>query len=224
MQMKPVAIDLVRERLPQLWQQARDRLGKLPLKRPNWPLQTAATRWINWRLALAAALIGGIVHIGATFAASIHTGGHAYRMLLDQLPPSDMAVLPQQAPGKQILPELPPDMLYAMCRYDLHQGAVAVRATVLGPGWALSVHTPLGSNFYVLTGQAEHSTDVSFVLVPSAPDAALSVPRHNSARDTQIASPSLEGVVVLRAPIRGFAWTAEAEAILKRASCMPVRP
>jgi uncharacterized membrane protein len=128
-------------------------------------------------------------------------------------------VLPPQTPGKQILPELAPDMLYAMCRYDLHEGAVAVRAMVVGPGWALSVHTPQGSNFYVLTGQPNRSVDVSFVLVPSASDAVHSIPRRESAADTQIVSPTSEGVIVLRAPLRGLAWTAEIEAILQRASC-----
>jgi uncharacterized membrane protein len=135
-----------------------------------------------------------------------------------------MTVLPQQAPGRQILPELPPDVLYAMCRYDLHRGAVAVRATVLGPGWALSVHTPHGTNFYVLPGQRGRSTDVSFQLVPSTPEAVLSLSRRQSPTDTQITSPSLEGVIVLRAPLRGLAWTAETEAILQRASCTQVKP
>ena len=223
MQVKPMAIDLVRERLPQLLQQARDQLRKLPLKQPNWPAQAAAARWIDWRMALAAALLGGIVHVCATFLAPVYTGGHAYRLLVDQLPPNRMTVLPQQVPGRQILPELPPDVLYAMCRYDLRQGAVAVRATVLGPGWALSVHTPRGSNLYVLPGQRDRSTEVSFLLVPSAPEAVLSLPRRQSPSDTQIASPTLEGVIVLRAPLRGLAWTAETEAILQRASCTQVK-
>jgi uncharacterized membrane protein len=224
MPVKAMAVDLVRERLPQLRQQARDLLRKLPLKQPNWPARAPTNaRWIDQRMLLAALLLGGIAHICATFAAPIYSAGHAYRLLVDQLPPNRMTLLPQQAPGRQILPELPPDMLYAMCRFDLHRGAVAVRATVLGPGWALSVHTPQGSNFYVLPGQPARSTDVSFLLVPSAPDAVLAIPRRESATDTQVASPTLDGVIVLRAPLRGLAWTAETEAILRRASCTQVK-
>jgi uncharacterized membrane protein len=223
MQVKSIAIDLVRARLPQLLQQAREQLGKLSMKPPSWPSQATATRWIDRRTVLGAVLLGGIVHICFTFGASVSTGSHAYRQLVDQLPVNSMTVLPQQAPGKQIMPELPPDMLYAICRFDLHQGAVAVRATVLGPGWALSVHTPQGTNIYVLTGQPARSTDVSFLLVPSAPEAVQSIPRRESAAETPIASPSLEGLVVLRAPVRGLAWTAETEATLRRASCALVK-
>jgi uncharacterized membrane protein len=222
MSVSQVPIDLVRERLPHLLQQARDYLRKLPLKRPGGPVQASVVHWISWRMALAAVLLGGIVHICATFVASVRTGNHAYSLLVGKLPLNRMMVLPQQVPGRQILPELPPDMLYAMCRYDLRGGPVAVRATVLGPGWALSVHTPLGSNFYVLPGQPARSIDVSFVIVPSAPDAA-SIPRRVSAADTQIASPTLEGVVALRGPVRGLAWIAETEAVLQRATCVQLR-
>jgi uncharacterized membrane protein len=223
MPVKGVAIDLVRARLPQILGQARDQLGRLSLKPPGWRARATATRWIDRRIVLAALLLGGILHICFTFWASIFTGGHAYRQLVEQLPVNRMTVLPQQAPSKQILPELPPDMLYAVCRFDLHQGAVAVRATVLGPGWALSVHTPHGTNIYVLTGQPTRSTDVSFLLISNAPDAVHSMPRRESAAETPIVSPTLEGVVVLRAPVRGLAWAAETEAMLQRASCALVK-
>jgi uncharacterized membrane protein len=223
MPVKGISIDLVRARLPQMLQQARDQLGRLSLKPPSWPSQATATRWIDRRTVLAAVLLGGVVHICFTFWASVSAGGQAYRQLVEHLPVNSMTVLPQQAPGKQILPELPPDMLYAVCRFDLHQSAVAVRATVLGPGWALSVHTPQGSNIYVLTGQPARSTDVSFLLVSSAPDAVHPIPRRESAAETQIVSPAPEGVVVLRAPMRGMAWTAETEAVLQRARCTVVK-
>ena len=44
-------------------------------------------------------------------------------------------------------------------------------------------------------------------------------PRRISATDTQIPSPSSEGLVIVRAPLKGLAWRAEAEALLSRASC-----
>src|SRR5690606_21813683 len=116
-----------------------------------------------------AVLLGGIVHILATFAAPFYTSGRAYLRLSEALPANRMVALPPQAPGRQILPYLPPDMHYAVCRYDLKDGPVAVSATVPGPGAALSLHTPQGSNFYVLPGQPQHRTEVSFVVVPSGP-------------------------------------------------------
>jgi uncharacterized membrane protein len=224
MPVKQVSFDALRQRLPQLLRQVPGHLQKLPSRLPGWPPQPArrSIAWINWRLVAAAVLLGGILHICATFASSLSATGQAYRMLAERLPPNSMTVLPLQAPSRQILPFLPPDMLYAMCRYDLRGGSVAVSARVLDAGWALSLHTPDGRNIYVLTGQPRRRTDVSFVIVASGPDTPPP-PRRDGTADTQIASPAIEGVVILRAPIRGLAWMAETEAALQTAACTPLR-
>ena len=222
MPVTPLAFDQIRQRLPQLLNRGLGQLAKLPLPRPGWPLGATVVSGLSWRTVTAAALLGGIVHICATFVASFSTTGQAYSLLADKLPVNSMTVLPLQGPGHQILPFLPPDMLYAMCRYDLRGGPVIVRATVPDAGWALSVHTPEGSNLYVLPGQRQRRTEVSFVLKSTAPDMQPIAQRENMP-ETQIASPAPEGLVILRAPLRGLAWTAETEAILQHAACTPAR-
>jgi len=180
--------------------------------------------WLRrrWRMVVASALLIGIVHICATFAAPALSSGHAYQLLRVKLPLNRMVVLPPQAPARQILPYLPPDVLYAMCRYDLSGGPVAVTAVVADAGWALSLHTPQGGNFYVLPGQQLRRTEVSLLLVPSGPEGALA-PRPENPADTAIASPTSEGLIVVRGPLRGLAWAAETEATLRRASCAQVK-
>jgi uncharacterized membrane protein len=190
---------------------------RLPaLKVPN------RLRHIGWRSLLGGLLLGGVIHICYTFAAPLGTG-LAFRQLRDNLPLNKMVVLPPPAPGRQILPFLPPDMLYAICRYDLSKGPVAVAAAVAGSGWLLSLHTPQGDNFYVLPGQQLQRSEVSFVVVPgNATDAAHSQ-RHATATDTQVTSPTTEGLIVVRAPIIGLAWLAQTDALLRRSSCTPVQ-
>jgi uncharacterized membrane protein len=221
MSVTPFSIDLLRQRLPQLLNRGLGQLRKLPVRRPEWPLAVTIVRRVSRRTVAAAALLGGIVHIGATFVAALSATGQAYRQLAEKLPVNSMTVLALQAPGRQILPFLPPDALYAMCRYDLSGGPVAVSASVLDAGWALSVHTPDGSNFYVLPGQRQRRTEVSLLLVLNGPG-ALPTPRRDSATDSQIVSPTSEGLIVLRAPLRGLAWAAETEAALQRASCKSI--
>ncbi|HEX6001185.1 MAG TPA: hypothetical protein VFZ16_17600 [Hyphomicrobiaceae bacterium] len=222
MPVKQLSIDTVRERFPHLLRQAREHVAKLPLPRPSWPVGgKRRMHWLSWRTLAAGALLGGVVHIFATFAAPNYTAGHAFRKLSEKLPVNSMVVLPPQAPGEQILPYLPGGMRYAMCRFNLREGPLSVVATVLGPGWSLSVHTPEGTNFYVLPGQAARHIEVSFLLVPTAPD-LVSLTHAESEADSQVDSPELEGVVVLRAPSRGIAWTAETEAILQHATCTHV--
>ena len=190
----------------------------------NLPFKPRLPAWmgeIGWRTLAGAALLGGTVHICATFAAPLVGAGNAFQLLRDALPLNRMVVLPAPASGKQILPYLQPDMLYAMCRYELTGGPVSVTAAVSGPGWVLSLHTPQGDNFYVLPGQQLRRNEVSFLLVPSG-DAAHTQ-RHASATDTQVASPRAEGLIVVRAPITGLAWLAETDAVLRRSSCTQVK-
>jgi uncharacterized membrane protein len=196
-------------------------------------LQPGVPRWmhrIDRRKLVGAAMLGGIAHICATFAAPVLAtfavpvlGSTAYLRLRDSLPLNRMVALPLPAPGRQFLPFLPPDMLYAMCRYELTGGPIAVTAALTDAGGVLSLHTPQGDNFYVLPGQLLRRAEVSFLVVPGGGGEAALVQQHATAADTQVASPTLEGLIVVRLPLRGLAWQAETEALLQQASCTQVK-
>ena len=180
---------------------------------------------VGWRTVIGALLLGGIIHITATLAVPLVSSGPAFTKLRDTLPANRMMVLPPLAPGKQPLPYLPPDALYAMCRYDISVDSLVVTAAMAHAGWTLSLHTPQGDNFYVMPAQETRRADISLTVVPSAERLGefATTPRRVSAQETQVASPSWEGLVVVRAPLKGLAWRAEAEAALRRATCTPVK-
>ena len=178
---------------------------------------------VGWRTLAAGALLGGVIHICATFAAPVFGSGHAFEQLRASLPLNKMVVLAPPAPGSQILPYLPPDMLYAMCRYELTGGPIALTAAVAGPGWSLSLHTPQGDNFYVLPGNLLQGGEVSFLLVAGGAAEAAQQQRRASPTDTQVASPTTEGLIVVRAPIIGLAWLAQTDALLRRSNCTQVK-
>ena len=87
----------------------------------------------------------------------------------------------------------------------------------------LSLHTPQGDNFYVLPGQLLRRAEVSFLVVPGAGTDVALVQQRATAADTQVASPTLEGLIVVRLPLRGLAWQAETEALLRQSSCTQVK-
>ena len=101
-------------------------------------------------------------------------------------------------------------------------GPVAVTATVADAGWALSLHGVRGGNFYVLPGQPLRRTEVSLLVIPGGVDTAPIAKREGSS-ETPVASPTAEGLIVLRAPLRGLAWRAETEATLQGATCTQVK-
>jgi uncharacterized membrane protein len=106
--------------------------------------------------------------------------------------------------------------------YSLAGEAVSISAPALDLGWTLSLHTPHGDNFYVIPGQQLRTTDLSLVIVPGAEKSGELMPatrRAPTPSEDQIASPSEEGLIVIRAPLKGLAWKGEAEAALARAKC-----
>jgi uncharacterized membrane protein len=189
------------------------------MKLPRW------IRDLDWRVVAGALLLGGILHIGATLAVTALGPGNGFQRVRETLPVNRMVVLPPVAPGKEPLPFMVPDALYAMCRYSISDDPVAVSAALAEAGWTLSLHTPQGDNFYVMPATQLRRPEVSFVLVPGGDRYSdhAPAPRRVNAPGAQIPSPSLEGLVVVRAPLRGLAWRAEAEAQLRRASCATVK-
>jgi uncharacterized membrane protein len=170
-------------------------------------------------------LLGGILHLSTTLAVPLLGPGLAYQKLRELLPANTMMVVAPARPGKQLLPFLLPDAYYAICRYALAGDALSITAPLLDLGWTLSLHTPHGDNFYVIPGQQLRTADLSLVIVPGAEKSGDLMPaatrRASTPSEDQIASPSEEGLIIIRAPLKGLAWKGEAEAALGRAKCTP---
>jgi uncharacterized membrane protein len=185
---------------------------------PKW------LRAVGWRTLAGAALAGGIVHILATLAVPQLATSTAFAKLRQDLPANRMVVLGPSSPGKEALPFLMPDALYAVCRYDLSRDSLRVTAVLLHMGWALSLHTAHGDNFYAMPAHPLHRDEVMLTITPAS-DKLEFVPqaRRISGADSGVAAASPEGLVMIRAPLKGLAWRAETEAALRRASCSPVK-
>ena len=207
--------------LPERWPNLAPAALRIRAARPPAP---GWLRKIGWRTGLGALLLGGIVHLGATLTVPLIGPGLAYQKLRELLPANTMVVVAPAQPGKQLLPFLLPDAYYGICRYSLAGDAVSISAPLLDLGWTLSLHTPHGDNFYVIPGQQLRTTDLSLVIVPGAEKSGDLMPatrRAPTPSEDQIASPSEEGLIIIRAPLKGLAWKGEAEAALSRAKCTP---
>lgn len=172
---------------------------------------------------LTALLAGGIIHIATTFAITSLGAGSAFRQLRGALPANEMVVLPAQMPGAQLLPFLMPDMLYAICRFDLSAGAIEVNAVLPEVGWSLALYTRQGDNFYATPGQGQRPVRAAFLLAPATDRLINLTPgaRKTDVDMSQVTSPDSEGLIVVRAPLKGVAFEGTAKADLKRASCVP---
>jgi uncharacterized membrane protein len=188
-----------------------------------WPVRLLRLMGaVGWRTVAGALLLGGILHIAMTLTAPMLTRGSAFLKLREALPANRMVALSPAGPGKRPLPFLAPDAYFAICRYDLTVAPVGVSAILPDTGWTLSLHTPQGDNFYAMPGQQSRRVDASLVLVPASDRGDLVATSHRpTPLDSQVESPTLEGLVVIRAQLRGLAWQPSTEAALAKASCIP---
>lgn len=180
--------------------------------------------FIKWRIVVAALISVGILHILATLATPSLTAASAYARLKVQLPANKMVVLDPLAPDKQVLPFLSADSRYAMCRFDMAKGPVAVAATLPDAGWSLALYTPQGDNFYVATGTQGQRSDLSIMLVSTDERFMGLTPEARGLPADRIASlpvAARQGLAVIRAPDRGHAFKAMTESMLKLAACSP---
>jgi uncharacterized membrane protein len=189
--------------------------------RPTRSKSLAWLRAVGWRTLVGAALLGGIVHIAATLAVPALSRGNAFQKLRETLPANQMVLLAPPAPGGRPLPFMAPDALYAMCRFDVTNAPLTVVAALPDIGWTLSLHSPQGDNFYAMPAQQSRRDEVSLTIVSASDHGDLVSARRPATLESQIESPAAEGLVVIRAPLRGLAWTAATEALLRKASCTP---
>ncbi|MDQ8697263.1 hypothetical protein [Hyphomicrobium sp. LHD-15] len=177
---------------------------------------------INVPLVAAALFASAILHILATLATPLLTPTSGYGRLAGDLPQNSMQILAPVTPDAQPLPFLAPDARYAICRFDTTNGVVDLSAVLPEPGWALSLFSPSGDNFFNSVAGPGRRPEVSLLLVPGE-DAWRTGGQINTnvaaIRDSTLSITANEGIAVIRAPDRGEAYRARAMADLKRARC-----
>ena len=186
----------------------------------------SAAKRINWRLVAAAFFAVGILHILATLSTPSLTPSTGYERLATDLPVNAMQILPPVTPEAQPLPFMGTDARYAACRFDTADGAVALSATLPGPGWILALYSPEGDNFFSSVAQPGRRRDVSLLLVPFDErfrgEAGDSTPASSPVVDSQnptLTVPARRGIAIIRAPEQGDAYRQRNLAELKRARC-----
>jgi uncharacterized membrane protein len=180
-------------------------------------------RETNWRLVAAALVAIGILHIVATLAAPELTVSRAVERLGRDLPLNAMQILPPLTPATQRLPFMSPDARYAVCRFDTSEGAVALLASLPGPGWVLALYSAEGDNFFASVARPERRSDISLLLVPSDErDGGLVADPRRTAKQEQgdvLTIAAQSGLALIRAPDQGEAYRERNLAELKRARC-----
>ena len=180
-------------------------------------------RSLNWRVVCAGFFAIGALHLLAVFTEPYAARSHAYARLESQLPLNRMVMLPPLTAESQLLPFQSPDARYAMCRFTTAKGPVAVKATLLGPGWALTVYSETGESLNTTLAALDRPrTEVALRLMPSDERFMGLTPQARGERTRATAALPVgarSGLIVIRAPDRGSAFRDLHDAALLQASC-----
>lgn len=170
----------------------------------------------------AALCLIGALHIMLVFAMQSLSPTSALTRLTNGAKLHEMLLLPPTKPGAQRLPFQSPSARYAVCRFDTGKTDVAVRALLPDPGWVLALYSNEGENFYIAVGQPGRKINVALQLVANDGRFAGLTPQAKGLAppgESVLKVPAKNGIVVLAAPDRGYAYRDQMLADMRLSSC-----
>jgi uncharacterized membrane protein len=180
------------------------------------------------RLGLAAvylaatALIAALVHLIVILLIPLVATNDAYARLSKLGALNATVLLPRASPLERMIPYADPAVATSICRFDLASGPLRVHAPLGRSGFAsISLHTRRGVVFYALTDQAATRGVIDFVVATAAQVRALAAhdDEDDPSTDLRVPSPSVQGMVVMRAFSELPILYADAEAQARNLRC-----
>lgn len=179
-----------------------------------------------WFVLILSLVLAGIVHISAVLALPWLAPLNAAARLEKLAPINTLVVLPTASPAQQVLPLMAPDIRYAVCRFDIADGPVRLKANVLDDPWSIAFYDLQGDNFYTLRGNDMRRMDASLVIARAEdriPEASADAPEGQD-QIIVVTSPVSAGIVMIRAPLPGPSYAERTEAALFKAECGRYQP
>lgn len=114
-----------------------------------------------------------------------------------------------------------PDLLYAICPFDVRQRPLHIQAHPQAPGyWSVALYGENSDNFFVLNDRQAAGQPVNLLLVASQPDAR---PPAVPAGATVVTAPGGQGLLLMRVLVSDYAAEREVvEAARRTLRCTPL--
>lgn len=175
----------------------------------------AAALW-----ALALLFVAAIVHLATILAMPRLSPADAWSRLEALAPEGTLHVLDRVEPGREALRLNDPATLVGVCRYDLAEGPLRLRAPVTGEGLlTFSFRARDNLAFYAMTDRAAFRGVIDLLVVNAAQLADLEESDEDSPQELRLVSPTAKGYVYIRSLAPSPGRAAEAEARLRAVQC-----
>jgi uncharacterized membrane protein len=171
---------------------------------------------------LGGLLLGGIVHLSTVLLLPRTATQDAYSRLSPITPVNAFEALPEISPAGAVMPLMDPAFAVAVCRYDLSAGPIKLAAPVSQAYTSVSFYTRAGVPYYAINDRAAGRRVIELDLMTAKQRSEMPEEEDVTSADQLIVeSPSITGLIVLRALAPEPGLMPMARAALAAARCRP---
>jgi uncharacterized membrane protein len=169
---------------------------------------------------LGGALLGGIVHLATVLLLPRIATLDAYSRLSTITTVNAVSTIPVPTPEQAVMPFMDPAFLSVVCRYDLTDGPLKFTVPVTPSYTSLSFYTNGDVAYYAINDRSAGRRVIELELMTTEQRAEQPQSEDITAADRLIVeSPTLTGVVVIRALAAEPGLTPAARVALAQATC-----
>jgi uncharacterized membrane protein len=169
---------------------------------------------------LGGVLLGGIVHLTTVLWLPELATQDAYSRLTPVAPVNAVTPVNAPTPDKSVVPFLDPAFAMAVCRYDLANGPLKFSVPVSPAYTSVSFYTRNDVAYYAINDRAAGRRVIELDLMTSDQRSDLPGDEEITAADRLIVeSPTVTGLIVIKALAPEPGLMAAAQAALKAAKC-----
>jgi uncharacterized membrane protein len=169
---------------------------------------------------VGAVLLGGIVHLATVLILPRLATQDAYARVSAISPVNSVIPVPPPTPEKAVMPFMDPAFAVAVCRYDLARGPLKFSVPISQAYTSVSFYTRGDVPYYAINDRAAGRRVIELDLMTTAQRAELPENEDITAADRLIvASPTLTGLIVIRALVPETGWVPAARNALAAAQC-----
>jgi uncharacterized membrane protein len=170
---------------------------------------------------LGGVLLGGIVHLTTVLWLPELATQDAYSRLTPVAPVNAVTPVNAPTPGNSVVPFLDPAFAMAVCRYDLNGGPLKFSVPVSPAYTSVSFYTRNDVAYYAINDRAAGRRVIELDLMTTDQRSELPGDEEVTAADRLIVeSPTLTGLIVIKALAPEPGLMAAAQAALKSAKCV----
>jgi uncharacterized membrane protein len=174
---------------------------------------------------LGGVLLGGIVHLTTVLLLPRMATHDAYSRLEPNAATNSVAVVPAPTPEQAVMPFMDPAFAMSVCRYDLSEGPLKFTVPVSPAYTSVSFYTRTDVAYYAINDRAAGRRVIELDLMTTNQRNELPDNEEITAADRLIVeSPTLKGLIVIKALAPEPGFLPAARAALAAAKCEPFEP